>query len=523
MSRQRYLPMAVGMMLSLVAGSPGFAGETIDLRILALAPGDSVKDVLPVSENDVLVSGSRFRVEVRAKTDGDVTVVLESSQGEEVQLIADFEMAAGVQLVLPRAGDWFRLDDHTGTERINVRFTGKGGNEVVGQTIRHVSPEFMSLGGFLPFAGQISVVDAPASSTNTNEFEMAENVSRAQFSSPGEYQRILEDVRPDALFLTRGLSEIALYKTLSPGVVLIVSSDRGIGSGFIISDEGDIITNWHVVGDAEMVGVIFKGAGGDRPSQIHQAIVEKVDQTADLALLRVLAPPANLTTLKLGTMEGLEVGADVHAIGHPTGEAWSYTKGIVSQIRPGYRWRSENGVAHSAMVIQTQTPINPGNSGGPLINDEREVVGVNTFKKEGSGLNFAVSVYNVREFLATKEAVAREGGAPNGTLQKDTASKCEPKRTRKDTDGDGKVDRIEIDTTCDGRIDMVIIDEDQDGIPDFALVDRDGDQRPDLKIIDTEGDGKFDVWLYDNDGDGKPDLVGYDDDQDGTVDRFKRI
>ena len=158
-----------------------------------------------------------------------------------------------------------------------------------------------------------------------------------------------------------------------------------------------------------------------------------------------------------------------------------------------------------------------------MINDEREVVGVNTFKKEGSGLNFAVSVQDVREFLAAQDSADREDGERNGGLQEETASACVPKRTRKDTDGDGRVDRIEIDTTCDGQIDMVIIDDDKDGVPDYALVDRDGDQRPDLKIIDTEGDGKFDVWLYDNDGDGKPDLVGYDDDQDGKVDRFKRI
>ena len=102
----------------------------------------------------------------------------------------------------------------------------------------------------------------------------------------------------------------------------------------------------------------------------------------------------------------MQVGADVHAIGHPAGEAWTYTKGIVSQIRPGYEWQPKASVKHVADVIQTQTPINPGNSGGPLISDDGRLIGVNSFKKDGEALNFAVSIGEVEKFLK-----AADGGA----------------------------------------------------------------------------------------------------------------
>ena len=92
---------------------------------------------------------------------------------------------------------------------------------------------------------------------------------------------------------------------------------------------------------------------------------------------------------------------DVHAIGHPTGEAWTYTTGVISQYRQGYEWKAEDDpIKHKADIIQTQTPINPGNSGGPLLSDLSSLIGVNSFKAGGEGLNFAVSVDEVRKFIA---------------------------------------------------------------------------------------------------------------------------
>jgi hypothetical protein len=91
----------------------------------------------------------------------------------------------------------------------------------------------------------------------------------------------------------------------------------------------------------------------------------------------------------------------VHAIGHPAGEQWTYTQGIISQVRTDYRWKGVNDLQHFATVIQTQTPINPGNSGGPLLDDNVSVIGVNAFvMQEKQGLNFAISLGEITQFLA---------------------------------------------------------------------------------------------------------------------------
>src|SRR5262249_62247933 len=124
-------------------------------------------------------------------------------------------------------------------------------------------------------------------------------------------------------------------------------------------------------------------------------------------LLQPRSLPARLIKpIKVAPGDNLEVGADVHAIGHPTGETWTYTTGIVSQIRPDYEWSGgPNDVKHRATVIQTQTPINPGNSGGPLLEDSGMLVGVNSFwQPKAQGINFSVSAKDVRAFLAAPVA-----------------------------------------------------------------------------------------------------------------------
>src|SRR4051812_49126929 len=106
---------------------------------------------------------------------------------------------------------------------------------------------------------------------------------------------------------------------------------------------------------------------GTRPAM--EAKLIKYDEIADLALIQMQPTPAGLNPLRLADSNSVEVGSSVHAIGHPNGEYWTYTQGIVSQVRHGYQW-TDGKLAHKATVVQTQTPINPGNSGGPLLDDE---------------------------------------------------------------------------------------------------------------------------------------------------------
>jgi S1-C subfamily serine protease len=208
----------------------------------------------------------------------------------------------------------------------------------------------------------------------------------------------------DAAGKTRTARDVQLYRAIAPSVVFVANKE-GFGSGSLLDTSGDILTNWHVVNGYEYVGVIFKPVlEGQKPTRddIKLARVVKYDEVSDLALIKASEVPASRTPIRLGNSNEIAVGMDVHAIGHPEGDAWTYTTGIVSQYREGFSWRGgDDSIQHKADIIQTQTPINPGNSGGPLLSDAGELIGVNAFKdKSAEGLNFAISVDSVRSFLA---------------------------------------------------------------------------------------------------------------------------
>jgi hypothetical protein len=237
----------------------------------------------------------------------------------------------------------------------------------------------------------------------------------------------------------------------------------------------------------------------------------------------------------------------VHAIGHPTGEAWSYTGGIVSQIRRDYEWQADDGFRHRATVIQTQTPINPGNSGGPLLDDGGAIVGINSFvRAEAEGLNYAVSVEDVRALLAADGSrLAGAGAAPQGKGSapgkpvppsgkgpapgkglppgKGGGGACGQERRPVDTDNDGKADAYAVDEDCDGRADLLLEDSDGDGRLDTVYGDRNGNGTNDYKGVDKDGDGKLDVFYLDENEDGSADVVGRDRDGDGEPDTYRRM
>lgn len=175
---------------------------------------------------------------------------------------------------------------------------------------------------------------------------------------------------------------------------------QSLGSGFIISPEGYVLTNNHVVANADKIIVRLS----DRRELVAKVI--GTDARSDLALLKVEAQ--NLPVVTLGTSSNLKVGEWVFAIGSPFGFDHSATAGIVSAI--GRSLPSESYVP----FIQTDVAINPGNSGGPLFNLKGEVVGINSqiFSRTGGfmGLSFAIPVdvaLNVTEQLKTKGRVSR--------------------------------------------------------------------------------------------------------------------
>ena len=198
---------------------------------------------------------------------------------------------------------------------------------------------------------------------------------------------------------------IALFRTSSPSVVHITTHSvqqdffslnsykmpRGSGTGFVWDNQGHIVTNFHVIRDADIAYVAFDDKR-TLPAELIGYAPEK-----DLAVLRVQAPPEKLIPLPIGTSADLEVGLNAFAIGNPFGLDHTLTTGVVSAL--GREIESTTGVPIKD-VIQTDAAINPGNSGGPLLDSSGRLIGVNTaiYSPSGAyaGIGFAIPVDAVK-------------------------------------------------------------------------------------------------------------------------------
>ena len=179
---------------------------------------------------------------------------------------------------------------------------------------------------------------------------------------------------------------------------------ESLGSGSIITTEGFILTNHHVVGDADKIIVkLYDG-------RELEAKLVGTDPQSDIAVIRV--QEKNLPILPMGNSDDIQVGESVIAIGNPFGLTQTVTFGIVSA-----KGRSNIGIADYEDFIQTDAAINPGNSGGPLLNLNGEIVGVNTaiFSRSGGyqGIGFAVSVNMARRMM---EELIQTGAVSRGWL-----------------------------------------------------------------------------------------------------------
>ncbi len=199
---------------------------------------------------------------------------------------------------------------------------------------------------------------------------------------------------------------IAIYKAVSPGVVHITSTvlsqdfffrvvpERGTGSGFMVDDKGLILTNNHVVENAESLEVTL----ADK-SKVAAKLVGR-DPENDIAVIRVNVPREKLTPLRLGDSSLLHVGQMAIAIGNPFGLDRTITRGVVSAVGRSFKSDSGRSIRN---VIQTDAAINPGNSGGPLLNSRGEVIGINAaiFTPSGGsvGIGFAVPVNTAKNIL----------------------------------------------------------------------------------------------------------------------------
>lgn len=195
-------------------------------------------------------------------------------------------------------------------------------------------------------------------------------------------------------------NNIEIYRTLSPGVVNVhsttyardffgfVDAREGSGSGSILDQEGNILTNYHVIENAQKLSVSL-GGEKDYPAKLIGG-----DPDTDLAVIRLLEKPRGaLTVVPLGDSDKLSVGQKVLAIGNPFGLDRTLTTGVISGLQRPIRARNDRPIEGA---IQTDASINPGNSGGPLLDSHGRMIGINSqiLSPSGAsaGVGFAVPV-----------------------------------------------------------------------------------------------------------------------------------
>jgi S1-C subfamily serine protease len=209
-------------------------------------------------------------------------------------------------------------------------------------------------------------------------------------------------------FDTEEQENIAVYKRALPSVVNITSTamaydffyrpvpQQGQGSGFILDKQGHILTNNHVIENAQLVEVTLSN------KKKYKASVVQIDRNHDIALLQIKDAP-DLTPATLADSTTLMVGQKVYALGNPFGFSGTMTRGIVSAIR-SVALPTGNKIDDA---IQTDASVNPGNSGGPLLNSRGEVIGITTLiasnpnggADQSAGIGFAIPIQTAKAFL----------------------------------------------------------------------------------------------------------------------------
>jgi len=183
------------------------------------------------------------------------------------------------------------------------------------------------------------------------------------------------------------LTTAQIAKTVSPTVVVIQGkADSGDvqGSGFILSKDGQIATNLHVIRDLSVANVQLSDG-----ELFDSVSVLATDEKRDLAIIKIAG--LNLPAVELGNSDTLTVGEPVIVVGSPVGLQGTVTAGILSSVRQ---------LSEGVKVIQTDAAVNPGNSGGPLVNGRGQAIGVVSFKLHATeGLNFAYPINYIRDLL----------------------------------------------------------------------------------------------------------------------------
>jgi serine protease Do len=253
---------------------------------------------------------------------------------------------------------------------------------------------------------RISKSATPETTPETNpqpQTPVSEPAKPASAESPTLY---VSNSKPAA---TRTVNELA--SALGESVVQI-RTPASLGSGFVINEEGYLITNFHVIeGESQLSVEVYHQRNGQLDRKTYKQVrIVAMNKFADLALLKIDdkdAPKFNFVTL--GNTDPMTAGDRVFAIGSPLGLERTVTEGILST-----KTRQMGG----ELYLQTTTQINPGNSGGPLFNLKGEVVGVTNMKITfGEGLGFAIPAESVKFFLDHRDAFAYANDNPGSAYR----------------------------------------------------------------------------------------------------------
>ena len=211
------------------------------------------------------------------------------------------------------------------------------------------------------------------------------------------------------VYTSEELRNMAVYKKCKDSVVQILAesslSDSGQGSGVILSSDGYIVTNKHVVGSGTDFSIVFSDESSARATLVGY------DSLSDIAILKT--EKEGLVPMELGSSEDLTVGQTLLAIGNPYGYTWSLTSGMVSGVERMVSTSTSASVIPN--MIQTDALINPGNSGGPLLDTQGRMMGLvsSIYSTSGSaqGISFALPVESVRDIA---EKIIKEGKVSRG-------------------------------------------------------------------------------------------------------------
>lgn len=218
-------------------------------------------------------------------------------------------------------------------------------------------------------------------------------LSASQEKNTSEAENNITSILENTIKSVVGISKI---KNTGSSILLNNStSDLGLGTGMIVSENGYILTNWHVAGNKYSNCYVTLENGNSYSGNVVWA-----DSDLDLAIVKISI--SGLKCVTLGDSDNVNIGEKTYAIGNPIGIEFqrTVTSGIISGINRTIKIEEENNSSYMEDLIQTDATINPGNSGGPLINPKGEVIGINSVKiTEAEGIGFAIPINVVKPVI----------------------------------------------------------------------------------------------------------------------------